>query len=462
MFYYVLQISSSDPDAGFLKDLKVRVKLTGDGTNIGKRLHVVNFGFTILDEGDKAYSAAGNHCLAIFKEPESYDSLKKCLSDFISEVEQLKSIEVNGMTFEIDYYLGGDWKFLALATGIDSASSTYACIWCKCPASERHISSQKWSMLDPKLGARTIQENIRLSSSRSKNKYNVSRLPLFPNIPLTHVVVDNLHMFLRVGDTLIDLLIAELRKMDNVDKSLHVRSLDGLSHLATYQKSLQQMGISGFSFWIGKESKKLKWRTLTGPEKLIVFSKINIPELFPGLENKDDIQNLWRDLLEVNTLLSTRPDKVTTARMKQFQIRSKAFVDKFVELYPAKHVTPYMHCMMQHVSEFMELHGSILPFTQQGLEKYNDLMTKDFFRSTSHRGDDSLLQIMQKQNRIEHLEGLGVKRQKKHEITCGNCRQQGHNKWTCQAPCANCGAKPFKAHLIKLGSRKIASCISEN
>lgn len=142
MFYYVLQISSSDPDAGFLKDLKVCVKLTGDGTNTGKRLHVVNFGFTILHEGDKAYSAVGNHCLAIFKEPESYDSLKKCLSD-ISEVEQLKSIEMNGMTFEIDYYLGGDLKFLALATGIDSASSTYACIWCKCPASECHISSQK-------------------------------------------------------------------------------------------------------------------------------------------------------------------------------------------------------------------------------------------------------------------------------------------------------------------------------
>lgn len=140
------------------------------------------------------------------------------------------------------------------------------------------------------------------------------------------MVVDNHQLFLRVGDTLID-LIAELCQMDIVDKSLHVRSLDGLSHLATYQKSLQQMGISGFSFWIGKESKKLKWRTPTGPEKLIVFSKINIPKLFPGLENKDNIQNLWRDLLEVNTLLSTRPNKVTTARMEQFEIRSKAFVD---------------------------------------------------------------------------------------------------------------------------------------
>ena len=44
---------------------KVQVKLTGDGTNIGKRLHVVNFGFTLLDEEDKAYSAAGESSLCL-------------------------------------------------------------------------------------------------------------------------------------------------------------------------------------------------------------------------------------------------------------------------------------------------------------------------------------------------------------------------------------------------------------
>jgi len=49
------------------------VKLTGNGTRIGKRLHVVNFGFTLLEE-EIAYSAAGNHCMAIIKEPEKYDN----------------------------------------------------------------------------------------------------------------------------------------------------------------------------------------------------------------------------------------------------------------------------------------------------------------------------------------------------------------------------------------------------
>ena len=78
---------------------------------------MVNFGFTLLDEGSKAYSAEGNHCLAIFKEPESYNSLEKCLSDIVKEVERLTSITISDKTFEVEYLPGGDWKFLALTTG---------------------------------------------------------------------------------------------------------------------------------------------------------------------------------------------------------------------------------------------------------------------------------------------------------------------------------------------------------
>ena len=60
------------------------------------------------------------------------------------------------------------WKFLALATGIDSTSSTYACIWCKCPALERHSSTCKWSISDPQHRAWTTEENIRIVQSRKK------------------------------------------------------------------------------------------------------------------------------------------------------------------------------------------------------------------------------------------------------------------------------------------------------
>ena len=371
---FIFQVKRATPDQQWMIEKKIRVKLTGDGTNIGKRLHVVAFGFTILEEGDRAYAAKGNHCIAIFKEPESYESMKLCLKDIINEVQSIDTISVGGHDFHITFYLGGDWKFLAMVTGIDSASSNHACIWCKCPALERYDSAQKWSIDDVRNGARTIEENI--ENSRRK-KYNVSKLPLFPMIPLIRVVVDNLHMFLRVADVLIDLLVFELRRLDSIDKAMKVKNLDGLHYIRKYETEIKRIGISGFSFWIGRESKKLKYRTFTGPEKIILLEKFNVAQLFPEVPNVISVQSLWKDLLTINRLLSVRPEDMSIDYANTFEEKSKLFVNTFVRLFPTKHVTPYMHCMMMHVSQFFKVHGALLPFTQQGMEKYNDTMTKD-------------------------------------------------------------------------------------
>ena len=134
--YYSLSQIKRSPDAEFIEKKRIRIKITGDGTRIGKHLHVVNFAFTILDEGEKAYSATGNHCIAIVKEAESYEALKPALQDIIMDVQTVTSLTINETTYSIEYYLGGNWKFLAMVTGIDSASCQYTCIWCKCPALE--------------------------------------------------------------------------------------------------------------------------------------------------------------------------------------------------------------------------------------------------------------------------------------------------------------------------------------
>ena len=78
----------------------------------------------------KFCSSSGNHLLPVFKQPESYQCLKSALAD-ISDIEQMHEITVNRVKFEITLYWGR-LEFLATVTGIDSASSTYSCIWCKC------------------------------------------------------------------------------------------------------------------------------------------------------------------------------------------------------------------------------------------------------------------------------------------------------------------------------------------
>lgn len=65
---------------------------------------------------------------------------------------------------------------------------------------------------------RTIEENIKLATG-STSKPKVSNTPLCPSIPLSRAAVDNLHMFVCVGDVLIDLTITELRTIDKVEES---------------------------------------------------------------------------------------------------------------------------------------------------------------------------------------------------------------------------------------------------
>ena len=80
-------------------------------------------------------------------------------------------------------------------------------------------------MCDKEKGACSTEENI-TASLRRRKQYNVSHPPLFPMIPLTNVVIDNLHLFLRMSDVLISQLIIELKRQDSIVSATTFRSAD--------------------------------------------------------------------------------------------------------------------------------------------------------------------------------------------------------------------------------------------
>jgi len=55
--------------------------------------------------------------------------------------------------------LGGDWKFLALSTGIEVTGPKYFCLWCKCPSEDKHICGT-WSAINPEKGAGTVTNTL--------------------------------------------------------------------------------------------------------------------------------------------------------------------------------------------------------------------------------------------------------------------------------------------------------------
>ena len=68
---------------------------------------------------------------------ESYEELLAGLEDICEKAKDLNVITISGKVYNTVLYLGGDWKFLATVCGIESATSEFACIWCKYPKEKR-------------------------------------------------------------------------------------------------------------------------------------------------------------------------------------------------------------------------------------------------------------------------------------------------------------------------------------
>ena len=212
------------------EDEVIQVKLTGDGTNIGRTFHVINIAFVLLNDLSSVSSPDGNHSLAIFKVSENYDSLRDSLTDIVKEAAGLDSVTVNGKNHRVEFFLGGDLKVLAIVTGIEAANSTYSCVWCKCPTIDRWDMTKEWSVFDTTKGARTIAVIQSLSQKPKTKRMGCCKNPIFAFIPIDHVLIDTLHLFfhvlidtlhlfLRVVDILINLLIQDLRREDGILKS---------------------------------------------------------------------------------------------------------------------------------------------------------------------------------------------------------------------------------------------------
>ena len=72
--------------------------------------------------------------------------------------------------------------------------------------------------------------------------------------PLTHVAIDNLHLFLWVSDVLLNVLITELRRQDAIDKLKQFSSFEisRYKHIQGFQQFVKSLGIPGFEVELQK------------------------------------------------------------------------------------------------------------------------------------------------------------------------------------------------------------------
>ena len=111
----------------------------------------------------------------------------------------------------------------------------------------RGDKSKNWYLSPLDKNSRTVKK-IEGWADGKRKQYSCKHKPLFMFIDMDHVIVDTLHLFLRIADVLIARLIQDLKLLDHLlsDKNIPngVFDRNKYTHKAQYEKVLQELKIS--------------------------------------------------------------------------------------------------------------------------------------------------------------------------------------------------------------------------
>ena len=139
-----------------------------------KSSNFILMSFAPLQSSDDIMAAKGNHTVAVVKGKENYHTLKKCVKDAFSDINEIvmeKKIDVDGKTVTLELFLGGDYKFILLMLDLSGATSNYACAWCKIHKAERWNMTYDLNHYNSPDLQRTLKEMNELANKKTKQKY---------------------------------------------------------------------------------------------------------------------------------------------------------------------------------------------------------------------------------------------------------------------------------------------------
>ncbi len=388
----------------------IKIKICGDGAKTSRVANYISLSFSIVDDCASTMAAKGIHAIAIINGAEDYDNMAAGFETTFKEINE--SVEQGSIMIEeskvgLEFYAGADMKFLLNIYGLSNATSMYACIYCKVPKTERWNTTKPLSYYNSCPQKRTVEE---LTSTYTKNEYNAVRKPLL-KIPLDHVVIDELHLLLRVTDVLLRNIVDECTQWDGVeDIAKMVKDPSRNKHINDLVKSINDCGVT-FKVWQDEDGKKgcsHIFTSLVGSDKNKVLQ--TLPERLPDILMPDTatkVAQIWKDF---RTLYSTISLSSTTQKdaLPIFEL-AKSWLHLFLSLshqrtgYAKKNVTPYMHILVYHVPESIRQFGSIKVFTGQGLEKSMDVTRRIYMRKVNRW--DAPADILRTQNRLHALQG---------------------------------------------------------
>uniref|UniRef100_A0A1X7TWP4 Uncharacterized protein n=2 Tax=Amphimedon queenslandica TaxID=400682 RepID=A0A1X7TWP4_AMPQE len=348
------------------------------------------------------------HTLAVIKGEEKYDVIRNGLAPVIKEINEMvrkPSIIIQGVSYSLKFILGGDYKFLLLLLGMNAAHSNYSCIYCTIKKDKRFDTTVPTEEYETKQ-ARSLAS---IKSCAKSKAMGVLREPLF-EIELEQVVIDELHLLLRISDVLIRNLLGIGQALDLKD----ITTKNSTRHVDMICNLIQSCGIT-FHVWKSKTKKdELDWTSLRGSDRKKLLNELpaKLVNVFPN-ELGRQLMKHWLDfkvIYEMIGISNPTDDETLTVQSKALQ-----WIQDFLKFpydgYSKSNVTPYMHVMGYHIPHLMKCHAGIKRFSGQGVEKNNDCARKHFF-SSNHQ--DAARDILLTDSRVEELQH-GKRAKRKYE-----------------------------------------------
>ncbi|KAL5479321.1 hypothetical protein EMCRGX_G022829 [Ephydatia muelleri] len=195
----------------FQPNQKIKVRISGDGAKFSRTSSFVLLSYAILMPVGRYLSGIGNHTIAVVKGAEDYDTISTAFAATFQEIDglqQLGFVAVNGVSYNIELFFSSDMKFMLTMLGLNAANSIYACPKCTVHRDCRWDVSKPESYYSTTM-ARTLVTNRRAFASHGRtaavHQGSVNR-PLTA-IPVDHMMIDELRLFLRIFDVMLRNLI---------------------------------------------------------------------------------------------------------------------------------------------------------------------------------------------------------------------------------------------------------------
>ena len=130
---HILDYIKENPNFDPAKE-NIPIKIGGDGARMTGNSSFILLFFSILQTGQEVMSGKGNCTIAFVNGNEEYSNLKESFGKIFHEINEMISegtIDTGRQEIKTEFFLGGDYKYILLMLGLNSATANYACAWCK-------------------------------------------------------------------------------------------------------------------------------------------------------------------------------------------------------------------------------------------------------------------------------------------------------------------------------------------